>query len=106
MNQKNLKAVFANIDKNLAESFDKYIEDRGYTKYRALQTAIKIYMCLPNDVLSACMESNAKDFYRVLLSAIQSRELTRRIQTMTPDQQALMFDLVKEGTAKLKELDQ
>ena len=55
------KSFNVNIDEDVAELFDAQIEQRGFTKYRAVQGALRCWLALPSEVQVKLMELKDSD---------------------------------------------
>ena len=51
------KNVSAYINPKVAEAFSEQSEERGYLKRKAIEGALKVFICLPPEIQVAVMES-------------------------------------------------
>lgn len=50
------KNFSGNINEPLSDKFTQQAEDRGYTKYRAIEGALRCWLALPSDIQVKLME--------------------------------------------------
>jgi rubrerythrin len=100
--ERETRQIAGDIDAGVYDAFfEQWKNLRKQRKNSCIETAIKIWIALPCDVQAVCMESKGKDFYRVLLSAIQKREIGREMSKYSEKQLQVLARIVKEGTEEL-----
>lgn len=94
------KSFSVDVDDELSKSFSKQVEDRGYTKYRALEAAIRAFLAIPSEAQVSLIENkiSAKD---ILLNAFRDMGLEADLQKLPPAQRAQILTIAKEAAKKV-----
>jgi len=89
------KTFTVDVDDDVSEAFSAQVDERGYTKYRALEGAIRAFMAIPPEAQVALMSnsSNPKD---ILVSAFSDIGLEEGLKKLTPVQRSHILALAKE----------
>jgi len=89
------------FDKAVFDAFTKLVEDNGYTQYRAVEGALKAFISLPDELQVALMKSPNCDVYKLLIHTLRDIELSKALQSLTPEQQMVLIESAKEVTKRL-----
>lgn len=92
------KTFNVDIDDQLSEQFSNQIEERGFTKYRAIEAAIRAFLVLPSEVQVALM-SNAADAYSILLRGLVEVEIQKHLDDLGPAKEKFLA-LLRQAKAK------
>jgi len=94
------KSFGVNIEEKLSEAFSAQVDERGYTKYRALEGAIRAFMAIPPEAQVALMSnsSNPKD---ILVNVFGDIGLEEGLKKLTPVQRSQILALAKEAAKTL-----
>lgn len=65
------KTFTVDVDEELSEAFSAQVDERGYTKYRALEGAIRAFIVIPAEIQVKLM-SNTKENIAELLQSPSS----------------------------------
>lgn len=92
-----------NVDVNdaLSEAFSTLCDERGYTKYRALEGALRAFISLPDELQVALMKSTNQDTYKLLVHGLRDIELIKGLQALTPEQRLILIESSKEVSKRL-----
>ena len=88
------------IDEKTGQEFSAQTEERGYTKYRAVEGALRAFMALPSEVQVQLMSSNETDAYAILIHGLLDAELAKELQQMGPKKKEFLA-LVRQAIAKV-----
>lgn len=89
------------FDKTVFNAFTKLVEDKGYTQYRAVEGALRVFISLPDELQVPLMSGNNRDVYKLLVHKLQDIELTRKLQALSPEQRLVLIETAKELTPRL-----
>lgn len=101
MAQPGEKNVTAYINPQVAEAFSMICDERGYTKYRAIEGAIRAFISLPDELQVALMKSTNQDSYKLLVHGLRDIELIKGLQALTPEQRLILIESSKEVSKRL-----
>lgn len=101
MAQPGEKNITAYINPKIAEAFSAQCEKIGYQKYRAIEGAIRAFICLPDEIQVALMKSDNRDVYKMLIQNLRDIELTKGLQALTPEQRLILIESSKEVSKRL-----
>ena len=90
-----------NVDEKIADEFSKQIDERGYTKYRAIEGAMKAFISFPDELQVALMKSTNQDTYELLVHGLRDIELIKGLQALTPEQRLILIESSKEVSKRL-----
>lgn len=92
-----------NVDVNdeISEAFSMLCDERGYTKYRALEGALRAFIALPDEIQVGLMKSKNCDVYKILIHGLRDIELTKNLKALTPEQTQVLIETSKELTKRL-----
>ena len=88
------------IDEKTGQEFSAQAEERGYTKYRAVEGALRAFMALPSEVQVRLMSTNETDAYAILLHGLVDAELAKEIESLGPSKKEFLA-LVRQAIAKV-----
>jgi hypothetical protein len=71
------------VDEGLSVSFNELADARGYTKYRAVEAAMRAFLALPPDAQALLMANNC-NAYDILVKSLLSAELEKHIEEVAP----------------------
>lgn len=89
------------VDDVLSESFSTLCDERGYTKYRAIEGALRAFIALPDELQVALMKSQNSDVYELLVHNLRDIELHKILQALTPEQRMVLIESAKVVTKRL-----
>lgn len=95
------KTFTVDVDDALSEVFSTLCDERGYTKYRALEGAIRAFIALPDEIQVALMKSQNSDVYELLVHGLRDIELIKGLQALTPEQRLILIESSKEVSKRL-----
>lgn len=84
------------VDDELSEAFSAQVDKRGYTKYRALEGALRAFLAIPPEAQVALM-SNGANAEDILLNSFRDMGLEVDLQKLSPAQRAQILTLAKEA---------
>jgi len=90
------KNFSCNIEPEVAEAFSAQVDVRGYTKYRAIEGAIRAFLAIPPEAQVALMSNNA-DAKEILLNTFRDLGLQVDLQKLSPAQRTQILTLAKEA---------
>jgi len=94
------KPFNVDIDEGIAESFQKFIDSTGLSKYRVLQAAIRAYLALPPDLQLRLTNPDTDDIYAILVRSIIERETQKHLEELGPAKEEFLL-LLKQAKAKV-----
>ncbi|MHC4083890.1 MAG: hypothetical protein ACYSWZ_02940 [Planctomycetota bacterium] len=83
------------IEKKLSDELAKQVEERGQTKYRAVEGAIRAWLALPKVVQVDLMSKNV-NAHQLLMDTFQNIALQEYLEKLNPAQRNLLLATVKE----------
>lgn len=95
------KNFSCNIDPKVADRFSAQVDEKGYTKYRAIEGAIRAFISLPDELQVALMKSTNQDTYKLLVQGLRDIELIKGLQDLTPEQRLILIESSKEVSKRL-----
>ena len=90
------KTFTVDVDDEVSEAFSAQVEKRGYTKYRAIEAAMKAITAMPPEAQVALM-TNGTDAKDILLNTFRDMGLEVDLQKLSPAQRAQVLVLAKEA---------
>lgn len=94
------KTFTVDVDDGLSEAFSTQVSKRGYTKYRAIEGALRAFMAIPPEAQVALM-SNGADAGEILLNVFRDLGLEVDLKKLTPAQRVQILTLAKEAAKKV-----
>lgn len=96
------KSFGVDIEETLSESFSAQIDERGYTKYRAVEGALRAFLVLPAElqVRLISVGNSSSDVYPMLVEGLLDVELAKALDNLGPDKQEFLA-LVRQAKAKV-----
>ena len=101
MAQPGEKNISAYIDPKVAEELSKQTDNKGYTKRKAIEGAIKAFISMPDELQVALMKSTNQDTYKLLVHGLRDIELIKGLQALTPEQRLILIESAKEVSKRL-----
>lgn len=95
------KTFTVDVNDELSEAFTTQCDERGYTKYRALEGAMRAFISLPDEVQVSLMKSNNRDAHNIIYQSLRDIELTRILKALTDEQRTVLIETSKEVTKRL-----
>lgn len=89
-----------NVDEKVADEFSEHVDKNGYTKYRAVEGALRAFMAIPSEAQVALM-SNSDNPKDILVSAFGDISLEKGLKELTSAQRAQILALAKEAAKTL-----
>lgn len=90
------KTFTVDVDDGLSEAFSAQVDERGYTKYRALEGALRAFIAIPPEAQVALM-SNGAEAEDILLNSFRDMGLEVDLQKLSPAQRVQILTLAKEA---------
>lgn len=75
------KTFTVDVDEELSEAFSKQVDERGYTKYRALEGSIRAFMAIPADIQVKLMSNTKKNIAELIQSSSLSDDQIEKLWT-------------------------
>ena len=88
------------VDEAIAVKFASQVEERGQTKYRAVEGAIRAWLALPK-VVQVDLMSNNVNAQKLLMDTFQDMAITEYLEKLSPAQRNQALALAKEGATKI-----
>ena len=95
------KSFSVDVDDDISEAFSTICDERGYTKYRAIEGALRAFISLPDQVQVALMKASNPDFHKVIYQNLRDIELTKILEALTDEQRTVLIETSKEVTKRL-----
>jgi len=95
------KSFGISIEEKLSEAFSTLCYERGYTKYRAIEGALRAFIALPDELQVALMKGSNQDTYKLLVQGLRDIELIKGLQALTPEQRLILIESSKEVSKRL-----
>jgi len=89
-----------NVDEAVADKFTEQTDQRGYTKYRAVEGALRAFMAIPSEAQVALM-SNSDNPKDILIKAFAAIGLEEDLKKLSPSQRNQILALAKEAAKTL-----
>jgi hypothetical protein len=86
------------VDEGLAVSFNELVDERGYTKYRAVEAAVRAFVALPPDAQALLMANNCKP-YEIMVKSLLSAEVDKHLDELGPIRSRFLA-LLKQAKAQ------
>ena len=90
---KDQKNINVKIDSELQDQFTKHVDERGYTKYRALEGAIKVFITL-SPVLQVKLMSpdvSSEDAINIVSQQLMENMTQQVLSRLTPEQRSKLL---------------
>ena len=89
------KTFSVDVNDELSESFSKMVEERGYTKYRAFEAAMRAFLVLTPEIQVKLM-SNSADAYNLIRDSFRDLALKDDLDSLPEKQRNQILALAKE----------
>jgi len=100
MSSNSLKNFNVNIDESLAEEFSIHIDARGFTKYRAVEGALRAFMALPAEVQTRLIANQNTDIYSILVRGLVDSEIQKHLDKLGPAKEKFLALLTQAASPK------
>ena len=87
-------------DEKIFDEFSKIVDKRGYTKYRAVEAALRAFIALPEEAQVKLM-SNEMEPEIVLIDTFREKALEYDLSKLSPAQRVKVIALVKEAAKSI-----
>ena len=94
------KSFNVDVDDVLSEAFSAHVDKSGYTKYRAVEGALRAFMAIPPEAQVALM-SNSDNPKDILIKTFDDISLEEGLKELTPTQRVQILALAKEAAKTL-----
>jgi len=94
------KNFSVNIGEKLCDEFSEHVDKSGYTKYRAIEGALRAFMAIPPEAQVALM-SNSDDPKEILVSTFGDISLEEGLKELNSAQRNQILALAKEAAKTL-----
>lgn len=85
-----------NVDAKLSDVFSEQAEQRGYTKYRAVEGALRAFIVLPPELQVKLIAGTDKDLYTTLVQGLVDAEIQKHLARLVPAKEKLL-SLLKQA---------
>lgn len=96
-----------NVSEELSDAFSSQVDERGYTKYRAVEGALRAFMVLPPEIQIKLIANNQNDVYTMLVRGLVDSEIAKRLEELGPAKEkflALLTQVIGKKPRKKKVL--
>ncbi|MHC4207359.1 MAG: hypothetical protein ACYSTT_22110 [Planctomycetota bacterium] len=93
------KTFTVDVDDDLSEAFSAQVDERGYTKYRAIEGAMRAFVALPPEVQVSLMSNKIDDTYGVIVRSLLEKEVLAHLDTLGPTK-AKFLAMLKQAKAQ------
>jgi hypothetical protein len=93
------KTFTVDVNDDLSEAFSAQVDERGYTKYRALEGAMRAFVALPAEVQVKLMSNSMKESYDVMVRGLLEAEVSKHLDKLGPAK-AKFLALLREAKAQ------
>ncbi len=95
--KKEQKNFNVNVDADLSDAFSTQIDQRGFTKYRAIEGALRGFMSLPEHLqVRLIAASKVDDIKTILVEGLLESEIARHLDKLGPPK-AKFLALLKQA---------
>ena len=91
------KSFNVDIDEKLSDEFTAQIDKRGYTKYRAIEGALRAFMALPLEIQGKLITNDIGDIYSMLVRSLVDAEIQKHLDDLGPGKEKFLA-LLKQAT--------
>jgi len=79
------KSFNVDVDSALSDAFSAQVDERGYTKYRAIEGALRAYMAMPTELqVRLISATSTDDIYTMLVELLLEAEILHRLDGLGP----------------------
>jgi len=89
-----------NIDAALYDSFSEQTDERGQTKYRAVEGALRAFIALPAEVQTQLISDREKDTYSILVQGLVDSEIQKHLDKLGPVKEKFLALLTQATSLK------
>ncbi|KKN73481.1 hypothetical protein LCGC14_0400560 [marine sediment metagenome] len=91
------KPFTVDVDEQLSDAFSAQADERGYTKYRAIEGALRAFIALPAGLQVDLMGNQISDVLTIIKTKLLDADLIDRLESLTPSQRTKLVALAKES---------
>jgi hypothetical protein len=91
------KPFTVDCDEQLSELFSKQVEERGFTKYRAVEGALRAFIALPKELQVELMNNQISDVSQLIKEKLLDADLLEKMRKLTPEQRNQVVFLAKKA---------
>ena len=91
------KSFGGEVSEKLADAFIEYCDQRGLTKYRAIEGALRAFMALPPEVQVELMSNNDKNALEILTTAFRDADAEDFLRSLKPADRTKVISLAKQA---------
>ena len=95
------KSFNVDVSDAVSDEFSAQVDERGYTKYRAVEGALRVFMALPADIQVKLMSNGIEDIVNLLTEALLDAEIMRFLGSLPPQQRQTLLQDVKQARVKV-----
>ena len=89
------------VGEKLSDAFSAQVNDRGYTKYRAIEGALRAFMALPAELQVQLMSNDIQDVSKVLVEHLLDAETLKFLESLSPKSRQMTLEKLKEARAEV-----
>jgi hypothetical protein len=93
------KSFSVDVNDELSEKFSAQSDERGYTKYRAIEGALRAFVAMPPELQVSLMSANKKDAYTILVDGLVRAEIAAHLDRLGPAKEEFLA-LLRQAKAK------
>ncbi len=93
------KPFTVDVDTELSEKFSLQVDERAYTKYRAVEGAIRAFMALEPKLQVQLMNNKIEDVYAMLVRGLVETEIRKHLDELGPAKEKFLA-LLKQAKEK------
>ena len=82
MNENIVKNFNVNLGEKLADEFSAQISERGFTKYKAVEGALKAFMVLPPEIQSQLISNPLNKTKEILIRGLVEKEIQQHLDEL------------------------
>lgn len=97
------KPFTVDINEKVSDAFSAQVEQRGFTKYRAIEGALRAFMVLPADLQVELIGNEIPDVLCLIREKLLDADLISRLGKLAPEQRSQLVALAKEGAKILSQ---
>jgi len=86
-----------NVNVEVADEFSEQTEQRGYTKYRAVEGALRAFIAMPAELQVRLISAGSQDeVYQLLIENLLKAEISKHLEKLGPTR-AKFLALLKQA---------
>lgn len=95
------KSFTVDVDSQVSEGFSNQVDKCGYTKYRAVETALRIWTSLPPEIQVSLMVESPEGLYQLLVERLLDVEVLKILSKMKPQERLHILHSVRSTKPKV-----